>query len=67
MAKMTGAEALLNQIMTNGVDTIFGLPGGQLDHFFDAMYKQGDDLRFYCTRHDGLLRPASRRAHPPPV
>ena len=52
MVKMTGAEALLNQIMLNGVDTIFGLPGGQLDHFFDAMYKQGDNLRVYCTRHE---------------
>jgi acetolactate synthase-1/2/3 large subunit len=52
MTKMTGAEALLHQIMTNGVDTIFGLPGGQLDHFFDAMYKQSDNLRLYCTRHE---------------
>lgn len=52
MAKMTGAELLLNQLMVNGVDTIFGLPGGQLDHFFDAMYKQGDKLRLYSTRHE---------------
>ena len=52
MSKMTGAEALLGQIMANGVDTIFGLPGGQLDYFFDAMFKQGDKLRHYCTRHE---------------
>lgn len=52
MNQLTGAEALLTQILTNGVDTIFGLPGGQLDHFFDAMYKAGDKLRFFCSRHE---------------
>jgi len=49
---MTGAEALLGQILANGVDTVFGLPGGQLDHFFDAMFKSSDRLRLYCTRHE---------------
>ena len=49
---MSGAEALLGQIMANGVDTIFGLPGGQLDHFFDAMHNAGDRLRLFGTRHE---------------
>lgn len=49
---MSGAEALLGQLMANGVDTIFGLPGGQLDHFFDAMYNAGDKLRLFGTRHE---------------
>ena len=31
MSVMTGADALLAQVLRNGVDTIFGLPGGQLD------------------------------------
>lgn len=52
MAKMTGAEALLGQIMANGVDTVFGLPGGQLDYFFDAMYRTEKPLRLFCTRHE---------------
>ncbi len=49
---MSGAEALLGQLMVNGVDTIFGLPGGQLDHFFDAMHGAGDKLRLFGTRHE---------------
>ncbi|MFC0304739.1 thiamine pyrophosphate-dependent enzyme [Rhizorhabdus histidinilytica] len=49
---MTGAQALLGQILANGTDTIFGLPGGQLDHFFDAMYNAGDKLRLFGTRHE---------------
>jgi acetolactate synthase-1/2/3 large subunit len=52
MTEMTGAEALLTQIRANGVDTIFGLPGGQLDYFFDAMHNAGDKLKLFCTRHE---------------
>lgn len=52
MTEMSGAEALLGQILTNGVDTIFGLPGGQLDYFFDAMYQSSDKLRVFSTRHE---------------
>lgn len=49
---MSGADALLRQILANGVDTIFGLPGGQLDHFFDSMYRAGEQVRFVGSRHE---------------
>lgn len=49
---MNGAEALLQQLLHNGVKTIFGLPGGQLDHFFDAMYRRVDEVRFVGSRHE---------------
>jgi len=52
MSEMSGADALLQQLLRNGVNTIFGLPGGQLDHFFDAMYQHGGDLRFVGSRHE---------------
>ena len=52
MTKMTGGEAIIQSLRVNGVDTVFGLPGGQLDFLFDAMYKQGDDLRVIHTRHE---------------
>ena len=38
MPLLSGAEALLKSLELYGVETIFGLPGGQLDHFFDAIY-----------------------------
>ena len=38
MPLLSGAEALLKSMELHGVETIFGLPGGQLDHFFDAIY-----------------------------
>jgi acetolactate synthase-1/2/3 large subunit len=52
MAQMTGAQALLKSLMDHGIRTIFGLPGGQLDHFFDAMYRMGDRVQYVGTRHE---------------
>ena len=52
MPKMTGAQALTKSIMGYGVDTIFGLPGAQLDPLFDAFYHERDGLRIIHTRHE---------------
>ena len=52
MEKMTGAQALIKSVIKNGVNTIFGLPGVQLDTFFDAMYKEGNNIRLIHTRHE---------------
>lgn len=52
MTVMTGAEAIIKSLRVNGVDTVFGLPGGQLDYLFDAMYKEGDNIRLIHTRHE---------------
>ena len=52
MARTTGAKALLNALLGEGIDTIFGLPGGQLDHFFDAMYAAGPRVRYIGSRHE---------------
>jgi len=52
MNSISGATALLNSLLDHGVDTIFGLPGGQLDHFFDAMYQAGPKVRYIGSRHE---------------
>jgi len=52
MTVMTGAEAIIKSLLVNGVDTVFGLPGGQLDYLFDAMYKEGDNIRLIHSRHE---------------
>jgi acetolactate synthase-1/2/3 large subunit len=52
MTKMTGAEAIIQSLRVNGVDTVFGLPGGQLDYLFDAMYKESDNIRLIHSRHE---------------
>ena len=49
---MTGGQALVRCLRTQGVDTIFGLPGVQLDWAFDALYEERDAIRLYHTRHE---------------
>ena len=41
-------EALINE----GVDTIFGYPGGQIIHVFDSLYDYRDKLRHVLVRHE---------------
>jgi acetolactate synthase-1/2/3 large subunit len=52
MTVMTGAEAIIKSLKVNGVDTVFALPGGQLDYLFDAMYKEGGGIRLIHSRHE---------------
>lgn len=49
---MTGAEALMRALMNEGVDTIFGYPGGSIMPVFDAMYDHREDFRQVVVRHE---------------
>ncbi len=49
---MTGGEAAVETLKQNGVDTIFGLPGVQLDGLFNALYENQDAIRVIHTRHE---------------
>lgn len=51
---MTGGEALVASLLRQGIDTVFGLPGVQLDGAFDALYDAQDngDIRVIHTRHE---------------
>jgi acetolactate synthase-1/2/3 large subunit len=51
-AHVTGAEILVDALAAHGVDTIFGLPGLQLDYIFDALYGRQDAIRVIHTRHE---------------
>ncbi len=52
MSRISGADAIVESLLANNVDVMFGLPGGQLDHFFDSVYRAGDQLRLIHTRHE---------------
>ena len=51
---MTGGQALVASLLRQGIDTIFGLPGVQLDGAFDALYdaQQRGDVRVIHPRHE---------------
>ena len=52
MPKVTGAQALVQQLVAEGVDTIFALPGVQIMAAFDALYEYRDDIRLVHVRHE---------------
>jgi acetolactate synthase-1/2/3 large subunit len=52
VAELKAAEALTLSLKQYGVDTIFTLPGVQLDDLFDVLYDYQDDFRIIHTRHE---------------
>ncbi|MBM7853883.1 acetolactate synthase-1/2/3 large subunit [Desulfohalotomaculum tongense] len=48
--KLTGAEALIKALQDEGVDTVFGYPGGAVLPIYDALYDS--DLNHILTRHE---------------
>ena len=47
-----GAEVLIKGLIANGVDTIFGLPGGAVLHIYDELWRYRNDLTHYLVRHE---------------
>ena len=52
MTRLTGGQALVKSLLNNGVETIFGLPGVQMDHFFNALHDEGNKIRVIHSRHE---------------
>ena len=50
--KLTGGEALVRSLIAEGVDTVFGLPGIQLDPMFNALHDAGNAIRVVNARHE---------------
>ncbi len=49
---ITGSEALIKSLIAEGVDTIFGYPGGQIMPVFDKLYDFQNELRHILVRHE---------------
>jgi acetolactate synthase-1/2/3 large subunit len=49
--ELTGAEILVHSLQDEGVEYIFGYPGGAVLHIYDALYRQ-DRLQHILTRHE---------------
>lgn len=50
--KISGAEILLKALIDEGVDTVFGYPGGQIMPVYDKLYDYADRLRHILVRHE---------------
>lgn len=49
---MTGGEALVAQLVAEGVTDLFGIPGVQLDWATDALRRSRDRIRYWVPRHE---------------
>ncbi|MBN2166477.1 MAG: biosynthetic-type acetolactate synthase large subunit [Marinilabiliaceae bacterium] len=50
--KMTGSHAVIQSLLAEGVDLIFGYPGGAIMPVYDALYDYHDKLHHVLTRHE---------------
>lgn len=50
--RMTGGDAMVRSLIAHGVDTVFGLPGVQLDHLFNALHDHANAIRVLNARHE---------------
>ena len=51
MPRMTGGEAVVRALAAEGVEVVFGLPGVQIMHIYDAFYNN-PDIRVISCRHE---------------
>ena len=47
-----GAEVLLHALVNEGVDTIFGYPGGAVLHIYDELWRYRERVTHYLVRHE---------------
>ncbi len=50
--QLTGAEIIIEVLKEEGVDTIFGYPGGSILNVYDALYRHSDEIRHVLTSHE---------------
>ncbi|MBE5871122.1 MAG: biosynthetic-type acetolactate synthase large subunit [Lachnospiraceae bacterium] len=50
--KLTGAEIVIECLKEQGVDTVFGYPGGTILNVYDALYKHSGEIRHILTSHE---------------
>ena len=50
--QLTGAEIVIECLKEQGVDTIFGYPGGAILNVYDALYKHSDEITHILTSHE---------------
>ena len=52
MMKCTGARIVIECLVEQGVDTVFGYPGGTILNIYDELYKNSDRIRHILTAHE---------------
>ena len=50
--QLTGSEIVVECLKEQGVDTVFGYPGGTILNIYDALYKHSDEINHILTSHE---------------
>ena len=50
--KLTGAQIIVEALIDQGCDTVFGYPGGQVLNIYDELYKNSDRITHVLTAHE---------------
>ena len=50
--KLNGSQILMECFKEQGVDTVFGYPGGAVLNIYDALYKESDNIKHILTAHE---------------
>ena len=50
--RLCGADIIVRTLIEQGVDVVFGYPGGQIINVYDSLYKYRDELRHVLTAHE---------------
>jgi acetolactate synthase-1/2/3 large subunit len=52
MMKITGARVIIECLVEQGIDTVFGYPGGAILNVYDELYKNKDRIKHILTAHE---------------
>ena len=52
MKRLNGAEIVIECLKEQGVDTVFGYPGGSILNIYDALYKHQDEITHILTNRE---------------
>ena len=50
--QLTGSEIIIECLKEQGVDTVFGYPGGAILNVYDALYQHADEIQHILTSHE---------------
>ena len=50
--KLNGSDIIIECLLEQGVDTVFGYPGGAVLNIYDALYKYKKKIRHIITAHE---------------
>ena len=54
--KMTGSQIIMEILLEQGVDTVFGYPGGAALNIYDTLYQYSDRISHVLTAHEQHMR-----------